>query len=55
MELSASLVFSGAGTCHVLSYISGMLFVEGEEIITWNNEEAAILYRLAQKEVCVYY
>lgn len=32
-----------------------MLFVKGEKIITWDNEEAATLYRLAQKKVCVYY
>ena len=25
------------------------------EILTWDNEEVAALYRLAQKEVCVYY
>lgn len=48
------LVFSGTGTCHVLSYISGMFFVEGEGIITCDNEAAATFYRLAPKK-SVYY
>lgn len=49
------LLLSKAGTCHVLLYISGMISVGGEEIMKRDNEVAATLYSLAQKEECVYY